>query len=175
MVAPLDSNDRSPNLPFDKRVNRPFVMMPGQFRVVDGDTLWCLSDVKGPKGYEKSFGLRFRSIAAPERVKSRPTDKVLQAGGIDPYFDHPGRQATEQMRAYCNRRAVLVIPSGQQDKYGRSLVDMSVIPKTNGIFNPAEAISLERLMLQRRVVDPFQGQELPDLYPGRGMDPEYSM
>jgi endonuclease YncB( thermonuclease family) len=150
-------------------------MLPGQFRVVDADTIWCLSDQRGPKGKEMSFSLRFRSIAAPERVKGRPTDKILQAAGIDPYSDHPGRMATEALRAFCDRRAVMVIPSGEQDRYGRSLVDMAVIPMKDGKFNPEDAVSLERLMIHKRVVDPFRDEELPKLYPQPNQSPDFSM
>lgn len=144
---------------------QPFLLRPGHFSVIDGDTIWALSNEPDEKRNGQSFSMRFRSIAAPERPKRRHTDDILKKSGIDPYWDSAGQQATTQLKAYMDGRALLVEPTGEVDVYGRMLCDMAVVPYTGGKPDLSRAASLERLMLSQRVVSPFEQEAPPPLRP----------
>ncbi|HDZ51490.1 hypothetical protein LCGC14_0112410 [marine sediment metagenome] len=144
---------------------QPFLLRPGHFSVIDGDTIWALSNEPDDKRNGQSFSMRFRSIAAPERPKRRHTDDILKKNGIDPYWDSAGQQATTQLKAYMDGRALLVEPTGEVDVYGRMLCDMAVVPYTGGKPDLSRAASLERLMLSQRVVSPFEQEAPPPLRP----------
>lgn len=162
MIRDLSYIDRPAGFDPASLGREPFLLRPGHFAVVDGDTIWALSTSGRGRGERDrmSFSMRFRSIAAPERPMRRATDRVLSKSGVDPYWDHAGRRATDLLKTYMDRRALLVQPTGRIDPYGRMLCDMSVVPYTGRNPDLARAISLERLMLDREVVTPF-GREVP--------------
>lgn len=169
MVLDLSKFRRPPELNPLLFGTRPFLLRPGHFSVIDGDTIWVTANSKqkaeSGKRNSPAFSMRFRSIAAPERPKRRATDRIVKASGADPYWDSAGKQATELLKQYLDRRALLVQPSGEVDKYGRMLCDMSVVPYTGDSPDLGRAMSLERLMLEQGVVNPFRQEVPPPLRP----------
>ena len=146
----------------------PFLLRPGGFFVVDGDTIWAWANTEqsafGGKR-ERSFSMRFRSIAAAEKPKLRATDSILKAAGVDPYKNYAGQKAKTLLETYLDGRALLVQPTGNVDKYGRMLCDMSVVPYTGADPDLTRATSLEVLMLDQGVVSPFGKESRPRLRP----------
>ncbi|MFG6573549.1 thermonuclease family protein [Sulfitobacter sp. 1A13353] len=165
MVQDLSFLERPANIDPKSLGREDFLLRPGHFSVIDGDTIWALSNSEGQARQGKSFSMRFRTIAAPERPTRRGTDAILKNSGIDPYWDSLGQQSTEQLKAYLDGRALLVQPSGQIDRYGRMLCDMAVVPYTGGEPDLSRAVSLERLMLSQKVANPFDGKPTPPLHP----------
>lgn len=166
------------NLPADHNPEllgaQPFLLRPGHFSVIDGDTIWALAAPEGPHDQRRqmSFSMRFRSIAAPEKPVKRATDHILQAAGINPYWDSRGQEATELLKTYTDGRAILVEPTGRTDKYGRMLCDIAVVPYTGHAPDISRAISLEHLLLDQKKVDPFRGESAPPLRPQISESPD---
>ncbi len=171
MVQDLSFLDRPQGMDPEVLGRTAFLLRPGHFSVVDGDTIWALSNDKGDSKAAMSFSMRFRSIAAPERPMKRFTDTILKKSGIDPYWDSSGQTATNQLKAYLDRRALLVQPTGNLDRYGRMLCDMAVVPYTAGEPDISRATSLERLLLGQNVVSPFKDEAPPPLRPQVSDDP----
>jgi endonuclease YncB( thermonuclease family) len=159
-IQDLSYSDRPADMDPKLFGRTPFLLRPKHFAVIDGDTIWALPQESGRRDKGKSFSMRFRSIAAPERPVKRATDRILKAAGINPYWDDSGQKATDLLKTYLDGRALLVQPTGEVDKYGRMLCDMAVVPYTGSDPDITRATSLERLMLQQEVVSPF-GQEAP--------------
>jgi len=133
-------------------------------RVVDGDTIKVMSGRRSPLGEEiTALRIRFRSIAAPETRKTSWTDKPLEALGADPNRFCPGRAARDQLQKFLRGRDVIITHHRQFDRYGRLLADLSVLPEQGAEVR--EAISLERVMLARGVVDRFPSEQVPQLHP----------
>lgn len=169
MVLDLSSYNRPAGMDPELIGQQPFLLRPGNFSVIDGDTIWALPNPRPEKREDGvpsySFSMRFRSIAAPERPKRRATDRIIKSAGIDPYWDSAGQKATDLLKTYMKRRALLVQPTGSTDKYGRMLCDMSVVPYTGSSPDITRAMSLERLMLEQKVVSPFRQETPPPLHP----------
>ena len=148
-----------------------FLLRPGCFQVIDGDTIKVFANPKpkktasSPRNYNQAFSMRFRSTNAPERPRGRATDEIMRSIGLDPYRNSPGQWATEALSGYLDRRALLVQPTGRTDNYGRMLCDMSVVPYTDGSPDLNRAISLERIMLEKKIVNPFEQERPPPLHP----------
>ena len=160
-----------------ERIGRqPFLLRPGHFAVIDGDTIKVFANpipeqtASSPRNYDQAFSLRFRSIAAPEKQRRRATDAILTAANIDPYRNSPGRKATALLKEYLDQRALLVQPTGRTDKFGRMLCDMAVVPYTGMSPDLNRAMSLERLLLSMKVVNPFEEEMPPGLHP-QGLEP----
>jgi hypothetical protein len=174
MVLDLSFIDRPAGMDPTLLGTRPFLLRPGNFSVIDGDTIWVLPNPRTRRadgGPPNSFSIRFRSIAAPERPKKRATDAILKAGGVNPYWDSAGQKATDLLKTYLDKRALLVQPSGEIDRHGRMLGDMYVVPYTGARPDLDRAISIEHLMLDNDVVSPFRQEARPPLRP-QLLDPE---
>lgn len=142
----------------------PFRVGPRGYRVVDGDTIKIMSGRKTPIGEDiVAIRLRFRSIAAPETRKTGWTDRPLEALGADPNRFCPGRRARDLLRAFTKRRDIVISHRGRFDPYGRLLADVSVLPGRGSTLE--EAVSLERVMLAKGVVDRFRDEPVPALHP----------
>lgn len=142
----------------------PFRVGPRFYRVVDGDTIKIMSGRKTPLGEDiVALRLRFRSIAAPETSKTSWSDRPLAALGFDPNRACPGRRARDQLRDFTRKRDVIISHGGRFDPYGRLLADVSVLPDRGSSLE--EAVSLERVMLAKGVVDRFRDELVPDLHP----------
>jgi endonuclease YncB( thermonuclease family) len=168
MIKDLSRSERVKDM--DPRIfgEQPFLLRPGNFAVIDGDTIWAWANNTSSfssKKRECAFSMRFRSIAAPEKPVRRATDSALKAAGIDPYWDSAGKKATDLLKTYLDGRALLVLPTGDVDKYGRMLCDMAVVPYTGADPDLSRAVSLEVLMLQQGVVSPFRQESPPRLHP----------
>lgn len=141
-----------------------FRVGPRGYRVVDGDTIKIMSGRKTPLGDDVvALRLRFRSIAAPETSKTSWSDRSLAALGFDPNRFCPGRRARDLLRQFTRGRDVIISHGGRFDPYGRLLADVSVLPRHDAPLE--EAVSLERVMLAKGVVDRFNGERVPDLHP----------
>ncbi|CAN0572387.1 unnamed protein product [Laminaria digitata] len=170
MIKDLSFTERPAGLDPVELGAEPFLLRSGCFSVIDGDTIWAWATTgksvfSGDKSREKSFSMRFRSIAAPEKPKRRGTDVILKRSGVDPAWDSAGKKATDLLKTYLDKRALLVEPTGRKDKYGRLLCDLSVVPYSAGEPDLQRAISLEHLLLDQGVVNPFQGETRPQLKP----------
>lgn len=170
MVRDYSNIDRPQGLDPLRLGRAPFLLRPGHFAIVDGDTIWALPQISGrtpPRGNgpNNSWSMRFRSIAAPEKPKTRMTDGILKAAGINPHWDSAGQKSTDLLKTYLGGRALLVEPTGKVDRYGRMLCDMAVVPYVDGQPNIRTAVSLERLMLRQKVVDPFENELAPPVHP----------
>lgn len=168
MVLDLSSVNRPAGMDTAVLGKRPFLLRPGNFSVIDGDTIWVTPNPArqgGETRAKNAFSIRFRSIAAPERPKKRATDSILKAGNIDPYWDSAGQKATNLLRKYLDKRALLVNPTGEKDRYGRMLADMYVVPYTGSSPDLSRAISIEHMMLDQQVVNPFKQEKRPPLRP----------
>jgi endonuclease YncB( thermonuclease family) len=142
----------------------PFRVGPSGYRVVDGDTIKIMSGRKSPLGEDiVALRLRFRSIAAPETRKTSWEDRSLAALGADPNRFCPGRRARDLLRQFTRRRDIVISHGGRFDPYGRLLADISVLPDRDASLK--EAVSLERVMLAKGVVDRFGAERVPDLHP----------
>lgn len=170
MIKDLSFTERAANInPADLGAS-PFLLRPGHFAVIDGDTIWAWSNTRessfsGNLKRDKSFSMRFRSIAAPERPKLRATDTILKKSRVNPAWDSAGQKATELLKTYLDKRALLVEPTGRTDKYGRMLCDLSVVPYSGNEPDLSRATSLECLMLDQGVVNPFGEEVKPRLNP----------
>jgi endonuclease YncB( thermonuclease family) len=170
MLLDLSSADRPMDMDPLILGRKNFLLRPGHFSVIDGDTIWAMTNTNKDNGdfnqrQKKSFGIRFRSIAAPEKPKGRATDRTLKAAGIDPHWDSAGKKATELLKMYLDDRALLVQPTGRIDRYGRMLADMCVVPYTRSEPDLGRAMSLEQLMLVQGTVNPFRKEIPPPLHP----------
>jgi endonuclease YncB( thermonuclease family) len=133
-------------------------------RVVDGDTIKVMTGRRGPLGEDiTAVRVRFRSIAAPETRKTSWADKPLEALGADPNRFCPGRAARDLLSRFLRGRDVIISHNRQFDPYGRLLADLSVIPLRGGA--EGSAVSLERVMLARGMVEPFRAEMIPPLHP----------
>lgn len=141
-----------------------FRVGPRGFRVVDGDTIKIMSGRRSPLGAEiVALRLRFRSIAAPETRKTRWEDRPLAALGADPNRFCPGRRARDLLLQFTRGRDIIVSHGRRFDPYGRLIADISVLPNREASLGGA--VSLERVMLAKGVVDRFRDERLPDLHP----------
>lgn len=142
----------------------PFRVGSRGYRVVDGDTIKVMSGRRSPIGAELvALRLRFRSIAAPETRKMGWEDRPLAALGADPNRFCPGRRARDLMLEFTKGRDIIISHGGRFDPYGRLLADISVLPNRESSLE--EAVSLERVMLAKGVVDRFGSERVPDLHP----------
>ncbi len=133
-------------------------------RVVDGDTIKVMTGRLSPLGEEiAAVRVRFRSTAAPETRKTAWADRPLEALGADPNRFCPGRAARDQLQKFLRGREVIITHNRRFDRYGRLLGDISVIPELGA--PDTEAVSLERVMLARGVVDRFPSEQIPPLHP----------
>ena len=174
MVTDISSMERPVGMDPTRFGRQSFLLRPGSFSVIDGDTIWVLPNPKPDNSGRKSrpaFSMRFRSIAAPEKPKASGIDWVLQSSGLNPHWDSPGQEATDLLKKYLDRRALLVQPSGEVDKYKRMLCDMSVVSYSDNEPDLKTAVSLECLMLENGVVSPFEGEAPPPLR-SRNLDPD---
>ena len=132
----------------------PFVVPPGKYFVSDADTLYLrgvgnLGDVPGT-----AYGLRMRSVMAPEKPALGLVDQVLKRHGMPYSPGHPGVEARNQAVQRCKGRAILVIPHGE-DKYGRMLCDIYVSGRRGNDFDLSGAFSLEHdLASDRNILQP---------------------
>jgi len=174
MVLDLSSANRPAGMDPALLGRQPFLLRPGNFSVIDGDTVWVTPNPRRqPEGSAPNcFSMRFRSIAAPERPKKRATDTILKAGSINPHWDSAGQKATDLLKTYLDGRALLVQPTGDKDKYGRMLCDMYVVPYTGASPDLERAASLEHLMLGQGAVNPFREEVPPPLRPQVSLTPE---
>lgn len=141
-----------------------FLVSPGGYRVVDGDTLKILTGRQDMDGKDiVAARLRFRSMATPEIRRTSWIDRPMAALGRDPSSGCPGRAAQEQMRRFTKGRTIAVSHNGQRDKYGRLLADISVLPARDAPLE--KAVSLERVMIARGVATRFRDEPLPALHP----------
>ena len=174
MVVDLGSKNRPVGMDPKSLGREAFLLRPGDFSVIDGDTIWALSN-SGQGGAQsgfdkpqKAFAMRFRSIAAPEKPKAHFLDAIMRENGIDPNPDSAGQKATDLLKTYLDKRALLVHPTGEMDKYGRMICDMSVVPYTGKNPDLGRALSLENLMLEQKVVSPFRNETPPALRSSMG-------
>lgn len=141
-----------------------FLVDPGGYRVVDGDTMKILTGRLDPHGKEVvAERLRFRSMATPEIKRTSWSDRPMAALGQDPSSGCPGRAAQEQLRRFTKGRTIVVTHGRQRDRYGRLLADISVLPTRDAPLD--EAVSLERVMIARGVATRFGEEPLPALHP----------
>lgn len=141
-----------------------FRVPAGLYRVTDGDTIRLLSGQRSPLGQELTvLRIRFRTIAAPETRKARWADAPLIAIDADPGRFCPGRRAKEMLIRFTRKRDLIVSHHGRFDRYGRLLADLSVLPEPGAPL--AQAVSLERVMLARGVVDRLSTDPVPPLHP----------
>jgi len=134
------------------------------YRVVDGDTIKIMSGRKSPLGEDiVALRMRFRSIAAPETRKTGWTDRPLIALNADPNRFCPGRRARDLLQKFTRGRDIVISHGRRFDPYGRLLADICVLPGRGASIE--EAISLERVMLAKGVVDRFGSERVPDLHP----------
>lgn len=142
----------------------PFRVGARAYRVVDGDTIRLMSGRRDLLGREiAALRIRFRSIAAPETRKTPWEDRALAALDADPNRFCPGRQARDLLRQFTRGRDIIISHGGRFDPYGRLLADLSVLPDRGSAIE--RAVSLERVMLAKGVVDRFGDERVPDLHP----------
>lgn len=170
MIKDLSKRERPADLDPKELGRAPFLLRPGHFSVIDGDTIWAWANTKessfsGDGKRDKSFSMRFRSIAAPEKPKRRGTDAIFKGARINANWDSAGQKATDLLKTYLDKRALLVEPTGEVDKYGRMLCDLAVVPYSGNEPDLSRAVSLEFLMLDQGVVQPFRNEQRPQLTP----------
>lgn len=180
MVRLLSDKERSPGFDLTRiTAEERIILRPLHFRVVDGDTLAVRSAHPGLDGEgATAFRIRFRSVGAAETPSSRGSDWILKSSGADPHWWSKGAQATAILKdllkppksAITGDRVpphVLLVPTGKLDKYGRMVADAyGVFYKTaEGSLDLARAISLEKLLLEAGVVEPFRQEQAPALHP----------
>jgi len=142
----------------------PFRVGAGAYRVVDGDTIKVMSGRTGPLGDDLvAIRLRFRSIAAPETRKTGWSDRPLIALKADPNRFCPGKRARDLLCKYTRGRDLIISHQNGFDPYGRLLADICVLPDRDSDLEGA--VSLERVMLAKGVVDRFSSERVPDLHP----------
>lgn len=173
MIIPpyLDPAKVSPGMA--ARPRAPFFIRPGDYHVIDGDTIRVLAQAEpGAKRREAAFSIRLFTVNAPEKVYRTAGNKTLKALGIDPLSGSAGEYAKVRLREVSKNRALLVEPqfnkSGQnRDRYGRLLANVAISGREgpnftlNGSFAIAPFLLREGLahMLKGVAMDP----PVPDL------------
>lgn len=149
------------------RHQTPFVIRPKDYFVADGDTLYLKAE-KGPvQDGGMAYGLRLRSVMAPEKSKMGLADEVLKRHGMPYSPGNPGLEAKAHATEICRNRAVLVVPRGQ-DRFGRTLSDIYVSGAPGQRFSLDGSFSLEhkltspRSFLENSVMRWAQGERRPD-------------
>ena len=163
--------------------DRPHILPPSTYRVVDGDTLAV------PTG---GLRIRLRAVATPERARSTwPHDplvgRTLKVHGIERTGPRRPLPAGEKARAVLGQitagYALLVLPSGR-DRYGRITADIVRSATPGETFEPLGAVAVEHLLLRQSAAEVFsrkKGEEvimerLPPEYPfGYAQDEEPSL
>lgn len=177
MIRDLTDEPRPAGMDPSRLGRAPFLLRKGAYFVIDGDTIRVRANTENAKSRHRSgirpriqgrafaFAIRFRSIAAPELPKHNGTDHILARSGIDPHGGSPGMRAKDGLRRMVRDMALLVVPSGRLDRYGRLLADMSRVPSLKGGLDLAQAVSIEHLLVDAGLVSRFGQERLPTRRP----------
>jgi len=145
--------------------DRPHILPPSTYRVVDGDTLAV------PTG---GLRIRLRSVAAPERARTAwPHDELVERTlaahqvKIPPFRQRPlGEKARDTLQEITAGYALLVLPSGR-DRYGRITADIVRSATLGNAFEAGGAVAVEHLLLDKSASEIFarkKGEEFHSEY-----------
>lgn len=147
----------------------PFFVFPGDYRVVDGDTIKILAAAPRGEKRQEAFRIRFASVDAPEKPWASSGDRILESLGFNPNPDHSFSRITDALKSMVEGRALLIEPfndpkkKATRDGYGRLLAHVTVSGEPGRLFVPYGAYSVEHVMLQKGLVRQMKDNPVPSL------------
>lgn len=153
-----------------ERPDIPFLVHPGSYSVVDGDTirLRTMPDAFGVR--HEAFRIRLCGINTPELLKKAMFDVVLNVAGRDEKRYGPGETARDKLREICAGRVILINPvieddNPKTDAYGRLLAQVCVSGSKGAAFNLTGAYSVEAALIMHGLAKPMGSSLAPALKP----------
>ena len=171
MIIPpyLDPSRVSPGMA--ARPRAPFFIRPGDYHVIDGDTIRVLAArVPGAKRREEAFSIRLYTVNSPEKPYRTAGNKTLTSLGLNPLSSSPGERAKLRLREITTNRALLVEPqvnkTGQnRDRFGRLLANVAISGREGAHFTLNGAFAVGPFLLREGLAHMLKDIPLDPIIP----------